>query len=124
MARSREVRGIAAIATGDQLSPELVLVDPELAALERPHEHPVSVAVSRVVPLGVPLVPRDSAPARPAWLVVTIGLCLLASGLLVSLLLFRGPSTGANRPTTIVATATSPSTTFADPFLGPPAPNP
>jgi hypothetical protein len=76
----------------EPISPELVLVDRALAEAARPREFAVRVLAPRVVPLGVPLVPPESTAGRrfPAWLVVAIGLCLFASGLLVSLLLFSG----------------------------------
>ncbi|HEY2371464.1 MAG TPA: hypothetical protein VGH82_02860 [Gaiellaceae bacterium] len=89
----------------EQISPELVLVDPALAAHERPREFAARVIARRVVPLGMPLVPQETPAGRPMWLVVAIGLCLLTSGFLVSLLLFSGPSAASNRPATVVPAA-------------------
>ena|SRR5579862_1868054 len=89
----------------EAISPELVLVDPQLAAVERPREFAVRVLAPRVVPLGVPLVPREPATGRPAWQVVALGVCLLASGLLLSLFIFRSPSSAAGSTPTVVPTA-------------------
>jgi hypothetical protein len=74
-----------------------VLVDPWLAAVERPREFAVRVTARQIVPLGVPLAPRDVRAARPRWQVLAAGFCLLASGLGVSLLLF-GRSSDAPAP--------------------------
>lgn len=114
---------MAVMAVPEQISPELVLVDPELAALERPRERALSVPAAQVVPLGVPLVPREGR-AWPAWLVVALGLCLLAGGLFVSMLLFRGPSGGQNAPTTAIVPRTATAPAPGDTFAGPPIPNP
>jgi len=124
LARSSEVPAIAAVALIEPISPELVLVDPELAAVERPREFAVRVIAREVVPLGTPLVPRAPAAARPAWLVGVIGVCLLATGLLVSLLLFGGSSTGPNRPTVVVSTALAPPPGIRIPSVGLPTPPP
>jgi hypothetical protein len=120
--RSGEVDGMVAIAVVEQISPELVLVDPKLAAVERPRERSVSVPVRQVVPIGVPLLPREAPAARPRWFVAAAGLCLLASGLVLSIGLFRGPSGDSNRPTAVVSTRTVPG--VSDRFVGPPIPNP
>jgi hypothetical protein len=85
----------------EQISPELVLVDPELAAVERPREWWANEPVQRIVPLGVPLSPAElPAGGPPAWLVALLLLSLLTSGFLVSLLLFRTPR-GHDRPTVV-----------------------
>jgi hypothetical protein len=98
---------VPATALTDQISPELVLVDPELAAIERPRERAIRVTADQVVPLGVPLVPREARRLRSAWLVALLGLSLLVSGFLVSVLLFRGPAGGGERPT-VIQTVTAP----------------
>lgn len=90
----------------EPISPELVLVDPFLAAVERPREFVARVIARQVVPLGVPLAPREISRVRrlPAWVAVAIGLCLFTGGLLASFEAFRGPSsTGTSRPVTTVA---------------------
>ena len=112
------------MAAMEQISPELVLVDPALAAVERPREFAVRVLAREVVPLGVPLVPREPAVGRPRWLVVAIGLGLLASGLLVSLLLFAGTSAAPNPPTADVSTAVEAPPGTPVPSVGLPTPPP
>ena len=57
-------------------------------------------------------------------LVGVIGVCLLATGLLVSLLLFGGSSTGPNRPTVFVSTALAPPQGIRIPSVGLPTPPP
>jgi hypothetical protein len=110
------------MAFSDPISPELVLVDPALAAVERPREFAVRVIAREVVPLGVPLVPREARAGRPPWLVTAIGLCLLAAGLLVSFQLFGGASAGPNRPTSSVSTGVAQSPADPSPVVGPPIP--
>lgn len=85
----------------DAISPELVLVDPLLAAVERPREFAVRVIAREIVPLGVPLAPREAPAGRrlPAWLVLAIGLCLLTSGLGLSFAVFSTPSPAPSLPT-------------------------
>lgn len=110
------------MAFSEQISPELVLVDPALAAVERPRELVVRVIAHQVVPLGVPLLPREARSGRPPWVVAAIGLCLLAAGLLVSFQLFSGLSAGPGRPTSIVSTSVAQSPADPSRVLGPPIP--
>jgi len=108
----------------EQISPELVLVDPALAELERRRERVVPALPERVVPLGVPLVPQESRAARPRWLIGLAGLALLGSGLLVALLLFRAPDSGGLTAPTTVVTGSTESPGAAAQFAGPPLPHP
>jgi hypothetical protein len=120
LVRPGEVRLVAAMAFVEPISPELVLVDPALAAVERPREFALRVIAHRVVPLGAPLATRETRTWRSAWQVIAIGLCLLAAGLLASVVLFSDRSAGRNRPTIVVSTPVGVSP--IDPIVGPPIP--
>jgi hypothetical protein len=110
------------MAVMEPISPELVLVDPALAAVERPHESAMRVIARQVVPLGVPLVPRETPARRPAWMVVVIGACLLTSGLVFALLLFSGSSAAPNQSTTVVSTVVGTPPDNPIPSVGLPTP--
>ncbi len=101
MSRPSEVPGIAVAALSDPISPELVLVDPSLAAVERPREFARRVIARQVAPLGVPLFPLERSLGTPVWRTGAIGLGLLVGGLLVSMLLFSGSAAKPSAPTVV-----------------------